>query len=530
MRRGNSNPTREDDGRRDSAIRERARRVAQRGRAAPHRARALHRRSRVGGRPARRVRAVADRPRRDPLGRYRVRRENAGCRRGVHRRRARARRHRRDPARRAPPRARRHADVRRVDAGPRRWARPLRRRAGRDRRGRNGGAGAGRRGGGGARPGRSARRVGRRARCRRRRTGDLGRRAGQRLPRLGGRERAGGRRRVRAGGTRGARPAPRHSRRRRRDGAARCDRCVGRRDRTLHAHRRHAGRGARAEDARRVGVQGAAADDPRADARRRRRLRHEGPGVPGVRRGALCGAARRPHGQVARLAARELPRRHARPRRPARRRARARRRREVPGAPRADHGRHRRVLVDVLGGDRDQQHEELPVERVRDPGDPHRREDDFHERDAARAVPRRRPAGGDLPRRAADRRGVARHRHRPRDPAPEESDPALRDAVQGAELTRLRQRRVRGGAGQGACALRLERVRCTARGVGARREAARARDLLLPRGGGGIRCRTPRISASNRTARSRSGSARRRSGRGISRPFRRWSRSGSASP
>ena len=39
-------PTREDDGRRDSAIRERARRAAQRGRAARHRARALHRRSR----------------------------------------------------------------------------------------------------------------------------------------------------------------------------------------------------------------------------------------------------------------------------------------------------------------------------------------------------------------------------------------------------------------------------------------------------------------------------------------------------
>ena len=80
---------------------------------------------------------------------------------------------------------RRHADVRRVDAGARGRARALRRRAGRDRRRGDGGAGAGRRGGGGARPGRSARRVGRRARCRRRRTGDLGRRAGQRLPRLG---------------------------------------------------------------------------------------------------------------------------------------------------------------------------------------------------------------------------------------------------------------------------------------------------------------------------------------------------------
>ena len=58
----------------------------------------------------------------------------------------------------------------------------------------------------------------------------------------------------------------------------------------------------------------------------------------------------------------------------------------------------------VLGDLRDHQHEELPVERVRHPGDRHRREDGADERDAARTVPRRRPAGGDLPDRAADRR------------------------------------------------------------------------------------------------------------------------------
>ena len=448
------------------------------------RARALHRRSRAGGRRARGVRARADRPRRDPVGGRRGRGEAAGRRRDLHRRRSRARRDRRDPARGPPPRAWRQADVRRVDAGARGGARALRRRAGRDRRRGDRGAGAGRRGGGGARTGRPAGRIGRRARGRGRRAGDLGRGAGQRLPRLGGRQRAGGRGRVRERRARRARAAARHPRSGRSDGAARRDRRVGRGVRTLHADRRHAGRGARAEDARRVGVQGAAAADPRAHARRRRRLRHEGAGVSGVRRGPLRGAARRPHGQVARLAARELPRRHARPRRAARRRARARRRRKVPRAPRAHHGRHRRVHLDLLGGDRDQQHEELPVERVRDPGDPHRREDDLHERDAARAVPRRRPAGGDLPHRAADRRRVARDRHRPRDVAPEESDPALRDAVQGAELTRLRQRRVRSGARQGARARRLERVRGAARGVGARREAARAGDLLLPRGRG----------------------------------------------
>ena len=52
-------------------------------------------------------------------------------------------------------------------------------------------------------------------------------------------------------------------------------------------------------------------DHPRC----RRRLRHEGPGLPGVRGPALRGAPRRPPGEVARHARGELPGRHRRPRR-----------------------------------------------------------------------------------------------------------------------------------------------------------------------------------------------------------------------
>ncbi len=72
--------------------------------------------------------------------------------------------------------------------------------------------------------------------------------------------------------------------------------------------------------------------------------------------------------------------------------------------------------------------------------------------------------------------------HRPRDAATEEPDPGRRRCRTRRRTARLRQRRVRGGARQGARARRLERLRGAARGVGARGQAARARDLLLPRG------------------------------------------------
>ena len=277
------------------------------------RARALHRRPRAGGRGARRVRAGADRPRRSQVGRYRGRGEDARRPRDLHRCRSRARRHRRDPAGGAPSGSRRQADVRRVDAGARRRARPLRRRAGRDRRRRDGGAGAGRRRGGGARPRRACppyRTSSARPRPARRRSGTRRRATSASTGRTATRRRwrprsrsAAHVARVRLLDTRVA-PSPRWSR------APRSARGTPRRGRyTLTAGTQGVAlvRKMLAESVFKVPPQ----QDPRADARRRRRLRHEGAGVPGVRRAPLRGAARRPAGEVARLAARELPRRHA---------------------------------------------------------------------------------------------------------------------------------------------------------------------------------------------------------------------------
>ncbi len=180
-----------------------------------------------------------------------------------------------------------------------------------------------------ARARRASGRIRRRARAARAH-GDLGRRAGQRRPRLGGRRRAA----VEAAFASAAHVArvrlARHAPRARRDGAARGDRRVGceRRSATRSSPARRAWRwcgGSSPKAVFKVPPQQA----PGADLRRRRRLRHEGAALRRVRRAPVRGAARRPAGEVARLAPGELPRRHRRARRRARGRARARRRRKV---------------------------------------------------------------------------------------------------------------------------------------------------------------------------------------------------------
>ena len=138
----------------------------------------------------------------------------------------------------------------------------------------------------------------------------------------------------------------------------------------------------------------------------------------------------------------ELSHRHPRPRRHAGGRAGARRRRQLPRPARAHLCRHRRLHVDVRRDLLDRQHQELPVERLRHSGDPHRREDGADQRGAARPLSRRRAAGGDLSDRAADRPGGAGHEHRSRGAAPAQPHPGVGDALQDAERPDLRQRRI----------------------------------------------------------------------------------------
>ena len=303
--------------------------------------------------------------------------------------------------------------------------------------------------------------------------------------------------------------------------AARRDRRLGSGRGPLYADRRDAGRGDGAPAARRPRVRRAAATDPGADPRRRRRLRHEGPDLPRVRRPALRRAQGRPAGEVDGKPAGKLPFRHPWPRRPAGGRAGARREGPLSGPAGRHRGRYRRLRLHVRGDLRDDEHQELPVQRLQGPGDPDRRADGVHQRGAARPLSRRRPAGGDLPDRAADRRGRPPERHRPHRAAPAQPDPGRRDAVCGGERAGLRQRRVRGGHGPGAGARRLAGLSRPARCRRGGRPAARHRPVLLLGGRGRHPRGDARTCASRRAAASRSGSARRPWARATSAPSRR---------
>ena len=106
----------------------------------------------------------------------------------------------------------------------------------------------------------------------------------------------------------------------------------------------------------------------------------------------------------------------------------------------------------------DRQSHALPARHVRHPADRHRHALRVHQHDADRALPRRRPSGGELHARARHRRSGARHRHRSGQAAPAQSHQAVGDAVQDRGRHHHRQRRVRGRARQGAGARRLRRL------------------------------------------------------------------------
>ena len=119
-----------------------------------------------------------------------------------------------------------------------------------------------------------------------------------------------------------------------------------------------------------------AGDDPRADPRCRRRLRHEGADLSGIRRDPLRGAPMRPAGEVVQQPDRELPLRHARARRHPRRRARARRGRQVPrpahaqlSSASAPTRRQYAAIFSTINT------KNCLSSVYRIPGDPHRRED-----------------------------------------------------------------------------------------------------------------------------------------------------------
>jgi hypothetical protein len=122
-------------------------------------------------------------------------------------------------------------------------------------------------------------------------------------------------------------------------------------------------------------------------------------------------AAGRPPGEVDVGPHGGVPDRRPRPRPHLQRQARARRQRQVPRAARPHLRGDGRVPVDVRAGGADVSLRDAVVGALRLPGDLRRGEGDLHQHRRGRRLPRRRPARGDVPPRAAGREGRARARH-----------------------------------------------------------------------------------------------------------------------
>ncbi len=226
-------------------------------------------------------------------------------------------------------------------------------------------------------------------------------------------------------------------------------------------------------------VDGEQGPDP--DARRRRRLRHEGVLLPRVRHGGLGRARARPAGQVDRRAQRDVPCRRHGPRPRHHRRARPRRPAQDPGHAGRDRGQHGRLQLAVRALHPDHGGAQGPARRLRrqEPGLPGQGR--AHQHHAGRCLSRRRAAGVDLSDGAADGRRGARGRPRPgRVPQAQLHRPG-RHAVQDRGRRDLRFRRVRQGHGRRAERRRLGRLR-PAPGRGRKAwPAPRHRHLLLHR-------------------------------------------------
>ena len=261
--------------------------------------------------------------------------------------------------------------------------------------------------------------------------------------RLGVRRARGGRGRARQGGARGRAADRQQPPDLEPDRAARRARRV--RGRQVHAPDLLAGRVAPARPDRRRDPPDRAPEPPGADAGRRRRLRHQGVPLPGVRHARVRRPAGRAPGQVDRRAQRDLRLGRHGPRPRDHRAPRARRRSPDP-RPRGRHRRQpRRLHQHVRPVHPDRGGAQGPARRVRRqaPGLPGQGR--AHQHHARRCLSRRRAAGIDLPDGAPDGRGGARGRPRPgRVPAPQPGR-GRRHAVPLGGRRDLRFGRVRAG-------------------------------------------------------------------------------------
>ncbi len=355
------------------------------------------------------------------------------------------------------PAARRLADEDAAQALPRQGPRALRRRSGGLRRGRDGRSGQGRR--------RSRRARHRGAACRHhagrcaegRGAAAPCRRAGQPRPRLP-------LRRCRSGEEGLRRGRPRHPARdrfqphhRQSHGAALGDRRLRSQDRALHPACRLPGRDGPARRPGQGRAEPATRQGARADRQCRRLVRHEVPGLSGIRPAAARLEAAGPAGEMDRRTLRELFERPSRPRSPAHRRAGARQGGPLPR--RAAH-RHRQCRRLHLSADaRDHQRGEECHRRLQDAGDGSEFQGRLHQHHADRRLSRRRPARGQLLYGAADRHRGARNGHRPGRATAAQPHRARADALQGAVGHELRFGRVHHRARQGAGGRRLAGLR-----------------------------------------------------------------------
>ena len=190
--------------------------------------------------------------------------------------------------------------------------------------------------------------------------------------------------------------------------------------------------------------------------------------------------ARRPADQVDGRAQRIVPHRRARPRPRHDRRDGDGQGRQLSRAARQDDRQHGRVPVDLRVGGADDPVRDAARRPVQDAGDLRRGQGGVHQHRAGRRLPRRRPAGSDLRRRAHRRAGGARHEDEPgRDPAQElHHHLPVRDAGR----PDLRRRRLRGAPRQGDADRRRRRLPGAQGRLGREGQEARPRLRLLHRG------------------------------------------------
>ena len=159
----------------------------------------------------------------------------------------------------------------------------------------------------------------------------------------------------------------------------------------------------RPQSAGRERLQDPGKPNPRRDARRRRRLRHEAFSLPRARPGVVGGEEARPCRQMDPRALRCLHDRHAGPRQHHPARAGARRRAALSGARCRDSGQFGRLSLELRPGDPDRLGRCHAQRGLCDPGDPCRGQGGIHQHCAGRRLSGRRAAGGGLCDRTADR-------------------------------------------------------------------------------------------------------------------------------